>query len=188
MQVCWNTIDFILTNNCHNLKMFSFISRHDYVRRQRSSLPIAFYLWGGIRVWPRRVRLVQFKSSYTFLGKEGIFIIGQLTILICFFRLISIFPRCPSIWSGSFQNSLLLLLSCFSLLFQIFLFLGNVPPPILPFCDGTQPSMIYMYAFIATLFLQTVVEDVSWKRYKKTLQSMTHLDNDAEGERKKNSC
>ena len=45
-----------------------------------------------------------------------------------------------------------------------------------------------MYAYIATLFLQTVVEDVSWRRYKKTLQSMTHLDkkyNDPAGVRKK---
>ena len=45
-----------------------------------------------------------------------------------------------------------------------------------------------MYAYIATLFLQTVVEDVSWRRYKKKLQSMTHLDkkyNDPAGVRKK---
>ena len=46
-----------------------------------------------------------------------------------------------------------------------------------------------MYVYIVTLFLQTVVEDISWKRYKKTLQLMTHLDkkkyNDPAGVRKK---
>lgn len=42
------------------------------------------------------------KSSYTFLTKEAIV---QLTILICFSRPIVVFPRCPSIWSGSFSES-----------------------------------------------------------------------------------
>lgn len=45
------------------------------------------------------------KSSYTFLTKEAISIIVQLTILICFSRPIAVFPRCPSIWSGSFSES-----------------------------------------------------------------------------------
>ena len=45
------------------------------------------------------------KSSYTFLTKEAISIIVQLTILICFSRPIVVFLRCPSIWSGSFSES-----------------------------------------------------------------------------------
>ena len=45
------------------------------------------------------------KSSYTFLTKEAISVIVQLTILICFSRPIVVFPRCPSIWSGSFSES-----------------------------------------------------------------------------------
>ena len=45
------------------------------------------------------------KSSYSFLTKEAISIIVQLTILICFSRPIVVFPRCPSIWSGSFSES-----------------------------------------------------------------------------------